>query len=470
MSELSDARHLLFDLSPFGKAEYADGRSQPESAEELGGATMSEMRDFFKAEELEDCYSYLPERLLLALQESLEVHQGTQEERMALGPQRGAALNEKALAYVYKMMKSGKLMEKYPEDAKTVLQHGLDVQEVVSCIGHASWEEEELSLLYRACEIYQRANDLQAGTSIMILFNWAVALTDIGRIVKNRNGGEAAEYLGAASLKYAALVGLEPGHAQALNNWGLVIRDLSDLLPPNIAEGLLESSLTLFRKAIRSELSDLILLARCSYNLGTILYQCITSKKRANAQTLQGEADTMLNIGHAAQYIALAYALNPKNYIFEKSLVSVRHFLPLPYVRYGTVHVLLESEGREEWTEIGLALNTRFLQSVQITWIGAEGGRSISKIHANGGIEVDLINISSVHLVCDPLIPKRGYGICISTKQSKRLVFTTEFEDLQGWKDALNVIEVLNRYKGEGLNALRSSLECKNTASSKDTE
>jgi len=202
---------------------------------------------------------------------------------------------------------------------------------------------------------------------------------------------------------------------------------------------------------------------------GTILYQCITSKK-ANAQTVQDKADTMLNIGHAAQYIALAYALNPKNSIFEKSLISVRHFLPLPYVRYGIVHVLLECDGREEWTEIGLALNTRFLQSVQTTWTGAEGGRSISKIHANGDIEVDLIHISSVHLVCDPLIPKRGYGISISTKQSaRRLLFTSGLEDLQGWKDALNVIEVLNRYKGDGLNALQSSLECKNTASSKDT-
>jgi len=268
MSELSDARHLLFDLSPFGKAEYADGLSQPESAEELGGVTISEMKDFFKAKELENCDSYLPERLFVALGESLELHHGTQEERKAFGPPNGAALHENAHVHVYRMIKSGRLMEKYPEDAKTVLQHGLDVQEVVSCIGHGSWEEEELSLLYRACEIYQRANDLQAGTSIMVLFNWAVALTDIGRIVKKRNGGEAAEYLGAASLKYAALIGLEPGHAQALNNWGLVIRDLSDLLPLSIAEGLLESSLALFRKAIRSELSDLILLARCSYNLG----------------------------------------------------------------------------------------------------------------------------------------------------------------------------------------------------------
>ena len=268
MSELSDARHLLFDLSPFGKAEYADGRSKPESAEELGGVTTSEVLEFFKDRELDNYDSYLPERLLLALQDSLELHHGTQEERIASGPKSGTVLNEKAPIYVYRMIKSGKMMEKYPEDAKTVLQHGLDVQEVVSCIGHGSWEEEELSLLYRACEIYQRANDLQAGTSIMILFNWAVALTDIGRIVKKRNGGEAAEYLGAASLKYAALIGLEPGHAQALNNWGLIIRDLSDLLPPNIAEGLLESSLALFRKAIRSETFDLVLLARCSYNLG----------------------------------------------------------------------------------------------------------------------------------------------------------------------------------------------------------
>lgn len=267
MSELSDARHLLFDLSPFGKAEYADGSSQRESAEDLGGVTTSEMQEIF-TEESENCDSYIPESLLLTLKDSLELHHGKEEERVASGPKSGTVLSEKAPIYVYRMIKSGRLMEKYPEDAKIVLQHGLDVQEVVSCLGHGSWEEEELSLLYRACEIYQRANDLQAGTSIMILFNWAVALTDIGRIVKKRNGGEAAEYFGAASLKYAALIGLAPGHAQALNNWGLVIRDLSDLLPPNIAEGLLGSSLTLFRKAIRSEISDLILLARCSYNLG----------------------------------------------------------------------------------------------------------------------------------------------------------------------------------------------------------
>ena len=202
---------------------------------------------------------------------------------------------------------------------------------------------------------------------------------------------------------------------------------------------------------------------------GTILYQCINSKKRANSQTLLGKADTMLNIGHAAQYIALAYALNPNNSIFEKSLVSVRQFLPLPFIRYGIVHVLLESEGCEAWTEIGLALSTRSLQSVQTTGTMGEGGRSVRNIHANGDIELDLASISSVHLVCDPLIPMRGYGICISTKQSKKkFVFTTELEDLQGWKDALNVIEVLNRYKGEGLTALQSSLECKNPASLED--
>ena len=54
--------------------------------------------------------------------------------------------------------------------------------------------------------------------------NWAVALTDIARLVSAAQPEEAYECLTAAASKYAQSLAVAPGNPQANNNWGLVLQ------------------------------------------------------------------------------------------------------------------------------------------------------------------------------------------------------------------------------------------------------
>ena len=160
---------------------------------------------------------------------------------------------------------SGKAAVRSPTNFDLVLQHGLNLQELVSRL--QSSPADQLTLLHSACEVYKAANDLQLGRTAVVLFNWAVALSDIARLTRPHSPGEAAEYLSTAAIKYAAAVSLDPENPQALNNWALTLQELAALAPQQEREALLSPAVARFRAAIRLQ-PDFNLTSRFCYNLG----------------------------------------------------------------------------------------------------------------------------------------------------------------------------------------------------------
>ena len=154
---------------------------------------------------------------------------------------------------------------------ESVLQHGLNLQELASRLG-ADSPSDQLTLLHNACEVYKVANDVQQGRrTAVVLFNWAVALSDIARLVKPHNPIEAAQYLSSSALKYASAVAVDPNNPQALNNWALTLQELAALAPQHERDSLLKPAVARFRRAIRLQ-PDANLSSRFSYNLG--MYVC----------------------------------------------------------------------------------------------------------------------------------------------------------------------------------------------------
>lgn len=344
---------------------------------------------------------------------------------------------------------------------QSMVQMGVCMQELVAMLERefvGEYEKEKLEMLYKTCELYQKAYDKSKGKSAMVLFNWAVALTDIARIMSASDRLEAAEFVSAASMKYAASVSLDPGNAQALNNWGLVIRDLAELLPGG-EESLLFLSLSRFRRAlrVRHALSDLVLLSRCSYNLGTVLYQFVTSKNASS------QSHDVLGVSpmHASQYIALAYAMNPKSTVFKRSLSSIHQFLPLPYLRYSVAYVISpSSEGtvEEEWILTGLALNAKSFQTVLLSSKDSKY-RSLFSGGTPPNFHVDISQIGSIIPSRDPWFPT-GWGFCMHIKDRRDgIYFVTESqEDMEGWIDALTLTMTLHHVGGEGIHILENLL------------
>eukprot|EP00889_Picochlorum_renovo_P002365 jgi/Picre1/29395/NNA_004783.t1 len=79
-----------------------------------------------------------------------------------------------------------------------------------------------------------------------------VVLSDIARLV--RDVDERIEYAVASCLKYAGVVSMEGDHAQALNNWGLVICDVANCVQgDDVKRRLYRVAISRFRKAIRMD-------------------------------------------------------------------------------------------------------------------------------------------------------------------------------------------------------------------------
>lgn len=171
------------------------------------------------------------------------------------------ALREVAAAAVA----SGTAAAAAPSSFDAVLQHGLNLQELVSRLPGAP--ADQLTLLHAACEVYKRASDLQPGRTAVVLFNWAVALSDIARLARAHSADDAAQYLGTAAVKYAAAVAIDPENPQALNNWALTLQELAALAPQEEREALLYPAVARFRAAIRLQ-PDANLMSRFCYNLG----------------------------------------------------------------------------------------------------------------------------------------------------------------------------------------------------------
>lgn len=310
-------------------------------------------------------------------------------------------------------------------------------------------ESDVVQLLQHTCTIYKEAHDLSGGTSGKILFNWAVVLSDIGRLVKDQR--ERIEYAVASCLKYSGVVTIQEDNIQALNNWGLVICDLAHYCAvgrsdpdsgDKVKKQLLKLAMSCFRRAIcrYNGVNDRAVLARCTYNMGSVMYQ----------YGLMIENDLQMNSAHASQYVSLAYALDHSSEFFSKALQSVHQFLPLPFLRYTkSVYIYDESRediGMQQWLSRGLVVNTYSVRTVQIN--------SVEVID----MEINMQDITSCHICVDPWIPF-GYGLYIRLKGSTNGIYISadSKEEVQGLRDAIIMLQISSNTGLQKLNHILSS-------------
>ena len=231
------------------------------------------------------------------------------------------------------------------------------------------------AILIDACAKYAKARDLRAN-SISTLYNWGIALGDRARL--KGDAGDAVEARAMwrqACEKYRAAVECDASRTQstqALNNWGLALQQMATLeRDPGARERRLLAAVGRFREAIRRDPG----FHRAVYNLGTIMY-ALSERARghggrdtrgarsehanssasnhtedSNAQhtedasssstTLLGAVEVAPTSADelqtaAAMYICCAQASGART-VYAASLRLVRHTLPLPALRAGTL-------------------------------------------------------------------------------------------------------------------------------------
>ena len=370
---------------------------------------------------------------------------------------------------------SGHLAHTDPSNFETVLQHGLNLQELVSRLPDSP--ADQLTLLHNACEVYKTANDLQRGRTAVVLFNWAVALSDIARIARSRSADEAAEYLSTAALKYAAAVDIDPQNPQALNNWALTLQELAALAPEEQREALLFPAVARFRAAIRLH-PDLNLTSRFCYNLGTVLYShachmadkllgggdppssvaASTSSSTSTSPSSSSSANerkVRQAFAHAASYIVLAYALQPGVRVYEDSIQAVQRLLPLPYLRTGLFFVAAPGTAgtpEESWIPAWFALDAYALQSIRPP--PAEAFRFKGAIP---NISIEIGDITGTFVCSDPSLPP-GWAVWIGLRERSDGLYliAEEKEDAEGWVDGVRLVGALAG--GGGADRLQKAL------------
>lgn len=333
---------------------------------------------------------------------------------------------------------SGQAAYRDQQDAGKLLQYGLSLQELAARLGPTAGKDQH-ALLQQACEIYALASRLESGQLAAVLFNWAVALSDISRLLRVSQVDEAIQCLTLAAEKYAQALVVDPHNPQALNNWALVLNDLQTLLPEDAMDkkaALIPQSVARFRAAIRLH-PETDVLSRFAYNLGTVLY--------AQACALQDQTPAVDDkhirsaFAHASQYIILSYALQPRVGASQESLAAVQRLLPLPHLRAGRLQgIATDTVGtaHESWVTGWFALDVHHLQCVR-----PPASEMNNFPGAVPDITIDLGDVSDAQICLDPSLPE-GYGIWLASQKNLQGIFLVSEtrEDAEGWVDAINLL------------------------------
>ncbi|KAI3425968.1 hypothetical protein D9Q98_007936 [Chlorella vulgaris] len=369
-----------------------------------------------------------------------------------------------------------------PTDFDRVYRYGLSLQELASKL--IQQPADQLMLLNQAAEVYMEASRLQGGRHAAALYNWAVALTDIARLVRAQQPDEAYECLTAAASKYAQSLAVHSDNPQANNNWGLVLQDLSGLRAASERHGYHHHSLQKFRRAIRLRPD----FDRACYNLGTVLYSHACSLQEAllagqeeqeaaaaaASSSLSGRHSSSLGPGssaaaaalgssgrgaaeraiqatfaHAAQYIALAYAMEPGKGVYGDSLAAVQRLLPLPHLRAGcllAVHPDTECSPSEQWVPCWFGLGLEGLQAARPPAAYAGSAAHSGMPAAPLPIRYELADVADARLAADPSLPA-GAAIWLGLRSSPRGAYlvAADQDDAEGWIDALLLLSHLLR-------------------------
>jgi hypothetical protein len=117
------------------------------------------------------------------------------------------------------------------------------------------------------------------------------------------------------------------------------------------------------------------------------------------------EQHVQSTFAHAAQYIALAYAMQPGKQVYSDSLAAVQRLLPLPHLRVGPLlaaHPDSADGPREEWVACWFGLGPDVLAAMRPPAAHAGQGGLLA---TPPRISCRLEDITDARLAADPSLP-----------------------------------------------------------------
>lgn len=384
--------------------------------------------------------------------------------------------------------RAGQRLAENMEDFDRLAHFGLRLQELAASMSPDA-AKSIVVLLRNACEIYEEAYNVAAlkekrkhSKIPLVVFNWAIALSDIARFIEDENKEESIDCFIASASKYAEVVSIMPTNARAFNNWGLVMHELARVVFQSKKTNrldfqtrekhiqVLNAAVSRFRAGLYLQ-NDLALQSRICYNLATVLH------KQANifaGELLPEDIPPSSELGMASKerkvrrsfaqsglYIILAFALQPAVRIYQEALESVTHILPLPYLYAGRLKIIKPSTlgtSCEQWVSQYFGIDARALQSIRPP---ISDGENLSPSNVSGiSFRISDIISASICLSSDLSLPE-GHCIWLQIRerdQGIRLIAETE-KDAQCWVDAVRLLSILLKEEhGERIKKLEGLL------------
>ncbi|CAN8272789.1 unnamed protein product [Cochlearia groenlandica] len=329
-------------------------------------------------------------------------------------------------------------IERNPEDHDALYNWALILQESADNVSPDSVSPSKDDLLEEACKKYDEATHF-CPTLYDAYYNWAIAISD--RAKMRGRTKEAEELWEQATNNYEKAVQLNWNSSQALNNWGLALQELSQIVPAREKEKVVRTAISKFRAAIRLQFD----FHRAIYNLGTVLYGLAEDTLRTGGSGNGKDMPPGELYSQSAIYIAAAHSLKPSYSVYSSALRLVRSMLPLPHLKVGYLTAPPVGNSlapHSDWKRREFELNQERLVEV-VKQEGREMGRNLSgRIEANGEkkrVEVKIKEIVSVTASADVTLPT-GAGLCIDTIHGAVYLVAETWECLDGWVDAIRLV------------------------------
>ncbi|GAX80584.1 hypothetical protein CEUSTIGMA_g8021.t1 [Chlamydomonas eustigma] len=289
--------------------------------------------------------------------------------------------------------------------------------------------------------------------------------------------------LSLASEKYAEAVRLNPQNPQALNNWGLVLQEMSvDAETMSERDKLVHYAMEKFRCALRMRPD----FDRGCYNLGTVSYTYACTLQNELTEQYRGislgslddegqalrqsrESDIRTAFTTAAQYICLAFAMQQQKDVYRRSLSLVRSMLPLPFLRSGVLTVSSppssssSTSSGEVWRRELLVLDHRSLHiasalesslcnsvSAGMPLPAQRPAPADSSTHPSVKLVIPLSDVCTARRCSDPTLP-HGYGIWLGLVSNPAGVYMVaeSAECAESWVDAVLLSAHVVQSRGE---------------------
>ncbi|CAD7705277.1 unnamed protein product [Ostreobium quekettii] len=369
------------------------------------------------------------------------------------------------------------ILQTSPGDFDAVYNHGLVLQELAARVrmgiegGEREGDIKQVwQLLREACDRYSRALEIRPSFHAA-QYNWGVALSELAGLMKRADGHQALYHLHDAALRYSQSLQGNPNNPQALNNWGLVLQEVSSFHTDlEVKLMLAAQAIDKFRRSLRLQPD----FDHGCYNLGTVFYthaSTLRTQLRRTEDTIISQAaldwlaalsalngselgsheavDAMMQ--KAAQYIVLAWALQPGKEVYSQSVKVVQNMLPRPFLRVGYLKApKLSTLGgpTESWERQFFALDQGTLRSgsaLQLTMRsrGRAASPPIAEVPTSeDDYVVDLADVISAVRCLELSLPEgEAFWIGLKSRPQGMYFVAEDKETAEEWVDVLTLMQ-----------------------------